>query len=161
MSRELPVSIRVADVAEHARARAAYEAWGYFGGVRPEDTVFLAERGGELVGVVRLTLEEGTRMLRGMQVAPAAQRQRIGSRLLAALVSQLAGEACFCVPYAHLVGFYGQGGFVEWPLDETPAFLTRRIAAYRSEGLAMTLMRRPGEAEGGAPAPGAPGRARA
>ena len=157
----LPVTIRVAAAAEHARARAAYEAWGYFGGVRPEDTVFLAERGGELVGVVRLTLEEGTRMLRGMQVAPAVQRQRIGSRLLAALVSQLAGEACFCVPYAHLVGFYGQGGFAEWPLDEAPVFLARRIAGYRSEGLAVTLVRRPSAAEGGPPGPGAAGGARA
>ena len=61
-----PVRIRVAHPEEHARARAAYEAWGYDGGVHPADTVLLAEEGaaGELVGVVRLTLEEGTRIRR-------------------------------------------------------------------------------------------------
>jgi GNAT superfamily N-acetyltransferase len=145
-----PVRIRVAAPGEHARARAAYEAWGYDGGVRPADTVFLAESsdGGELLGVVRLTLEEGTRMLRGMQVAPAAQRRGIGTRLLHALVERLGDEPCYCVPYAHLVAFYGQAGFAEYPLGRAPAFLVERIGTYRCEGLAVTLMRWPGAGAG-------------
>ena len=145
-----PVRIRVADPGEHARARAAYEAWGYEGGVQPADTVLLAEAadGGELLGLVRLTLEEGTRMLRGMQVAPTAQRRGIGTRLLHALVEGLGDGPCYCVPYVHLVDFYGQAGFVECPLTRAPAFLVQRIGAYRREGLAVTLMRRPGAGAG-------------
>ena len=139
-------TIRVASPDEHARARAAYEAWGYDGGVQPADTVFLAEEGerGELVGVVRLTLEEGVRMLRGMQVAPEARRRGVGTRLLEALVARLGdADPCWCVPYDHLLAFYGQGGFVEHALEGAPPFLVERIGRYRREGLAVTLMRRP------------------
>jgi GNAT superfamily N-acetyltransferase len=154
-----PVDVRIGSADDQARARAAYESWGYRGGVQAGDTLFLAEQGGELVGVVRLTLEEGTRMLRGMQVAPHARRRGVGSRLLHALVSCLGGEECYCVPYAHLVGFYGQEGFAVRPLEEAPAFLVRRVADYRRDGLDVTVMRRPGtpvagdEHGGTAPAP--------
>lgn len=149
-----PVQIRVARASEHGRARAAYETWGYDGGVHPADVVLVAEEGaegGELVGVVRLTLEEGTRMLRGMQVAPRAQRRGIGTALLHALVARLGDEPCYCVPYGHLLAFYGQAGFVEQPLERAPGFLVERIARYRGDGLAVTLMRRPGA---GTPAEG-------
>ena len=159
-----PVEIRIGSTDDQARARAAYESWGYRGGVQAADTLFLAEQGGALVGVVRLTLEEGTRMLRGMQVAPHAQRGGVGSRLLHALVSCLGGEECYCVPYAHLVGFYEQEGFAVLPLEEAPAFLVRRVADYRREGLDVTVMRRPGtpvaggdqggDQGGSSPAPG-------
>jgi GNAT superfamily N-acetyltransferase len=149
--RPAAVRVRVAHPREHARARAAYDAWGYDGGVHPADTVLVAEEepGGELVGVVRLTLEEGTRMLRGMQVAPRAQRRGVGTQLLRALVARLGRESCYCVPYAHLVDFYGRAGFAEQPLAGAPAFLVERLARYRGEGLAVTLMRRPGAAVAG------------
>ena len=66
---------------------------------------------GELIGIVRLTTEEGVVVLRGMQVHPTFQRQGIGKRLLAAVAQELDGKGCFCIPYAHLVGFYGGIGF--------------------------------------------------
>jgi predicted N-acetyltransferase YhbS len=138
------ISIRIAAPEEHGRAAEAYEAWGYHGGVRPEDVVYLAEAGGELVGVVRRTVEDGgVTMLRGMQVAPRWQRRGIGTRLLRALVADLGGAECHCVPYAHLTGFYGLEGFATVPDADAPAFLRARLAEYRGQGLSVLVMRRP------------------
>jgi predicted N-acetyltransferase YhbS len=139
----LDVTIRVAAQDEHARAAQAYEAWGYRGGVRPADAVYVAEAGGELVGVVRRTVEEGVTMLRGMQVAPEWRRRGIGTRLLRAFVADLRGAECWCVPYTHLTDFYGMEGFATVPDAEGPAFLQARLAEYRGRGLSVLIMRRP------------------
>jgi predicted N-acetyltransferase YhbS len=141
------VEIRIGDEGDVGRARDAYEHWGYHGGVLPSDCVFLAERGGDLVGVVRLSNEEGVQMLRGMQIAPQERRRGTGTRLLHALVERLSDSVCYCVPFSHLVGFYGQAGFEEIPLGDAPLFLVERIARYRDEGHVVTLMRRPAQAD--------------
>ena len=141
------VAIRIGEATDHPRARDAYERWGYHGGVLAGDCVFLAERGEDLVGVVRLTDEDGVRMLRGMQIAPQERRRGTGTQLLHALVSRLGDVPCYCVPFAHLAEFYGQVGFEEIRLSEGPPFLVERIARYREEGHRVTLMRRPAPSE--------------
>jgi GNAT superfamily N-acetyltransferase len=137
------ITIRVARPEEYARIRETYEAWGYGGGVQPEDVVYLAEAGGELAGVVRRTHEHGVTMLRGMQVAPEWRGRGVGRRLLNALVADLGGEECFCVPYTHLTGFYGAAGFVEIAEEYAPPFLRPRLAGYLTRGLSVLVMRRP------------------
>ena len=137
------VTIRLARPEEHARAAQAYEAWGYRGGVRPEDAVYVAEADGELAGVVRRTVEEGVTMLRGMQVAPEWRRRGIGTRLLRAFVADLGDGECWCIPYLHLTDFYGMEGFETVPGPNPPAFLQARLAEYRARGLSVLIMRRP------------------
>ena len=83
------VTLRIATPAEYPRIRAAYTAWGYNGGVAPDDVVYIAERGEALLGVVRRTLEHEVTMLRGMYIAPTEQRHGIGSQLLNAFVAEL------------------------------------------------------------------------
>lgn len=140
------VTVRVAAPEEHGRAAELYAAWGYGGGVQPDDAVYLAEAGGELVGLVRRTEEHGVTMLRGMRVAEEWRRRGVGSRMLAAFVADLAGAECFCVPYTHLTGFYGAGGFAVVDEAEAPAFLRARLAEYRGRGLSVLIMRRPPDA---------------
>ncbi|HYJ80775.1 MAG TPA: hypothetical protein VEW03_14265 [Longimicrobiaceae bacterium] len=70
-------------------------------------------------------------------------------RARTALVAELGDAGCCCVPYSHLVSFYGQAGFVEHPVESAPAFLQERIAGYRAEELFVTFMRRAGSADGG------------
>jgi GNAT superfamily N-acetyltransferase len=137
------VTIRVASAGDFERVREAYAAWGYDGGVSPADVVYVAERGRELTGVVRRTREHGVTMLRGMQVAPAWRRRRIGSRLLHTFVADLGGEECYCVPYTHLITFYGVAGFGATREDIAPPFLQERLVGYRARGLDVLLMRRP------------------
>jgi len=137
------VSVRVAREDEHAALGAAYHAWGYRAGIAPADRVYVAELGGVLAGIVRRTREHGVAMLRGMQVAPEHQRRGIGRQLLTAFVSELGGEPCFCVPYAHLAAFYASAGFRAISGADVPPFLVERVAGYRADGLDVLVMRRP------------------
>ncbi|WP_420124868.1 GNAT family N-acetyltransferase [Longimicrobium sp.] len=137
-------TIRIARPDEYPRVLATYEAWGYGGGVTPEDRIYLAERGGELVGIVRRTREHEVTMLRGMQVAAEWRGRGIGAQLLRAFVAELGTEECLCVPYTHLTEFYGSPGFVQMPEEALPPFLRYRLAGYRTRGLSVLVMRRPG-----------------
>jgi GNAT superfamily N-acetyltransferase len=105
------IEVRRAMAEDISRVLKFYAERRYSGGIRPEDALLLAEHDGELIGIVRLTREEGVVVLRGMQVHPRFQRQGIGKRLLGAVAQELDGKGCFCIPYAHLVGFYGGIGF--------------------------------------------------
>jgi GNAT superfamily N-acetyltransferase len=141
--------VRRAAAAELPEVLRLYAAWQYSGEVRPEDAIFIAKQGGGLIGVVRFVAEGGTTVLRGMRVQPEFQRQRIGSRLLDAAVAALGGQECYCIPYAHLVDFYGRVGFVTVAPNEAPAFLAERLERYRQRGTAneFLIMHRPGRTE--------------
>jgi predicted N-acetyltransferase YhbS len=137
------IAFRVARVTDHPRIEAGYSAWGYRGGVSPDDTLFVAERGGELVAAVRRTHEHAITLLRGMYVAPAHQRRGVGSGLLTMFVEHLHGRACYCVPYQHLRAFYSRAGFLSLPGDAAPDFLRERLSSYRTRGLDVLVMHRP------------------
>jgi GNAT superfamily N-acetyltransferase len=111
--------------------------------------VLLAEHDGDLVGIVPLTTKEGVVVLRGMQVHPRFQRQGIGKRLLATLAQELDGRGCFCIPYAHLVDFYGEIGFRPIEPLKAPTFLQLRLKRYqdRGDGNKYLIMRREGVKE--------------
>ena len=133
-------------VRDMRRAQEFYAERQYRGGIGPEDMVLLAERDGDLVGIVRLAPEEGVTMLRGMQVHPSVQRQGIGKQLLAAVARVLGTQACFCIPYAHLVDFYGGIGFAPIAPANAPPFLRLRLEGYqrRADGKEYLLMYREG-----------------
>jgi N-acetylglutamate synthase-like GNAT family acetyltransferase len=138
------IEVRRAMAEDISRVANFYAERRYGGGIRPEDAVLLAERDGELVGIVRLAAEEGVVVLRGMQVHPRFQRQGIGERLLATVAQELDGKGCFCIPYAHLVGFYGGIGFHVIEPANAPTFLRLRLERYqnRGDGKEYLIMRR-------------------
>jgi GNAT superfamily N-acetyltransferase len=114
---------------------------GYGGGITPADTAWLAEAAGELIGVVRVAPEHGTLVLRGMRIAEQWQRHGIGTRLLTSVGSWLdEGRRCYCIPYTHLVHFYGQIGFVEIATAAAPTFLSSRVAEYKHHSLDVLIM---------------------
>lgn len=139
------VEIRVAAACEISRILAAYERWGYRRGVAPGDTVWLAEIVGELAGMVRIAPEYGTLVLRGMRIAEPWRRRGIGSGMLRVMAEWLGARECYCIPYAHLTGFYRQIGFVNIAPADAPPFLAERLAEYRRNGLDVTIMFRPGQ----------------
>ena len=142
----MSIEVRRAIAKDTSRALNFYTERQYAGGIGPEDAVLFAERDGELVGIVRLAEEEGVVVLRGMQVHPKFQRQGIGKRLFAAVAQELDDRDCFCIPYAHLVGFYGEIGFHVIEPAEAPAFLRLRLEKYqnRGDGKEYLIMRREG-----------------
>jgi GNAT superfamily N-acetyltransferase len=136
-------AIRIARPDDISRITAAYLEWGYGGGIASGDTAWLAEMAGDLIGIVRVAPEHGTWVLRGMRIAEQWRQLGIGTRMLNAVASWLNGRECYCVPYAHLVHFYGQIEFVEIAAAAAPAFLGDRVAEYKRRSLDVLIMVRP------------------
>ena len=136
------VSVQVAESSEHDALTALYRRWGYRAGIAPGSIVYAAMLDGQTVGLVRRTIEEGVSMLRGMFIHPEFRRRGIGAELLAGFVADLPDVDCLCVPFTHLVSFYGRGGFAVIPETAAPAFLLERLGRYRAEGHDMLVMRR-------------------
>ena len=135
--------IRIARADEHNRVLSLYAALDYRRTIHPSDTVWIAECERDPVGIVRVAAEQGTLVLRGMRIAEKARRQRLGTRMLQAIAEWLDGHECYCVPYPHLVGFYGQIGFAVLEPSAVPPFLTERLADYTRNGEEVILMRKP------------------
>ena len=121
---------------------AVYAALGYRRTIDSADTVWLAETAEEAVGIVRVAAEQGTLVLRGMRIAEHARRSGSGTRMLEAIAEWLENRECYCVPYPHLVGFYGQIGFAVIDPAAAPMFLAERLADYQRSGEDVILMRR-------------------
>jgi GNAT superfamily N-acetyltransferase len=134
------VTVRLAQRADLERIRNAYETWGYGGGINSEDVAWLAEVVDELIGVVRVAPENGILVLRGMRIAEQWRRRGVGTRMLDVVGEWLGSRECYCVPYAHLIEFYGQIGFVEVAPAATPSFLAARLTEYRYRALNVTIM---------------------
>jgi GNAT superfamily N-acetyltransferase len=134
--------VRTARPDEFDRVRAVYLEWGYGGGVETSDLVFLAESAEELLGLVRRTLEGGTVMLRGMRVAPEARGQGVGTTLLKEFVAALGEQECYCIPYTHLIDFYGREGFTVRSSEMAPDFLADRLVKYQESGFDVVIMHR-------------------
>lgn len=146
------VAVRIADPAEHEALASLYGSWGYRAGIASGSVVFVAMLDDTIVGLVRRTVEEGTTMLRGMFVHPEHRRHGVGAQLLAGFVEQLPAVDCYCLPFTHLVSFYGRCGFAVVPEPNVPSFLIERVTRYRSEGHDMLVMRRVTAARAGAAA---------
>lgn len=142
------MQLRIAIPEDRPRVEALYESMGYRGRVHDSDRVLVADDGGDVVGVVRLCEEHGELVLRGMYIRPHYQRGGLGSEMLQRLTPRIGSRRCCCVPFTHLMGFYGKVGFRAADLEKAPGFLRDRIASYRRAGMEVTLMMRLGDATG-------------
>ena len=108
------------------------------------ERVLIARAGGRIVGACRLCAEVDGLTLRGVYVAPDCQRQGLGSALVAGALRRAAGQPLYCIPFAHLHGFYARAGFGEILPAEAPAYLAERLRIYREKlGLDVILMSAP------------------
>jgi GNAT superfamily N-acetyltransferase len=125
--------IRFAKADEYAEVLKLYDERGYAGGAHEFDKILIAvDRG--IIGTVRLCTERGEKVLRGMQIRPAYQRKGLGSEMLHFLAGRLDMSGCYCLPYAHLKGFYSAIGFKEISPLSAPRFLSERLEKYLSSG---------------------------
>ena len=128
------IEVRRAMAEDISRVLKFYAERRYGGGIRPEDALLLAEHDGQLIGIVRLTTEEGVVVLRRNAGSPAVSTPGNREKTLAAVAQELDGKGCFCIPYAHLVGFYGGIGFHVMDPAKAPTFLRLRLEKYRDRG---------------------------
>lgn len=119
-----------------------YETVGYGGGVSQADTTLAVRLSGRLLGAVRLCTEGGVIVLRGMQVATDFRGKGVGRALLNHCVPYLNKNTAYCVPYEHLITFYGRVGFVVTPPELLPGFLAERLAGYVSANRKTVAMSR-------------------
>lgn len=138
----MSVSVRLGSASDLPAVAALYREWNYSGKALPDDTLIVAEDDGQIVGVVRLVLEHGHCLLRGMRVQPQYQRTGVGTRMLRQFLEPLRGRECFAIPFSHLLGFYGQIGFREIAVDQAPPHLVERAESYRTRGHEVTIIRR-------------------
>lgn len=138
------VQIRKLNLNEFKQAQAFYLKVGYTLELSKANSFFGAFCDSELIGIVRLALENQIYVLRGMQIAPEFQFCGYGTKLLECLIQELGSEECYCLPHRWLEKFYGQVGFemVSNP-DLAPAFLTERLIENRKKYPHLILMKRP------------------
>lgn len=128
---------------ELTEVRSFYADVGYPGRVEPSDTVLVARSAADIVGAVRLCMEEGCLVLRGMYVDAARRGSGIGTELLAAVSTLIGGRGCWCIPYSRLRTFYARAGFMEVPRASVPTFLADRGDRYLAKGEAVIFTERP------------------
>ncbi len=144
------MDVRTASSGEFERVAAFYRTTGYRPAVSPDDVLVLAEDGAGICGVLRLCVEGGTTVLRGMRVAPALQRRGIGTQLLRRAEEILGPRECYCIPHRRLCAFYERAGFEEIALGDAPGFLQDRWKQYTDELALDVIVMRRHFAQGGA-----------
>lgn len=134
--------IRVTQDHEFEQVKSFYQKSGYTQPISASDLFVVAEEGDELRAALRLCLEDGCLVLRGMRVAPPFQRKGVGSALLGYARDVIGNETCYCIAHRYLQDFYAQIGFEEVSTEKAPAFLVSRLAFYREQyDLDVILMR--------------------
>ena len=78
----MSAEIRIAQTSDRKQIASVCETLGYRRAVAPCDTVWIAETGGEPVGIVRIAPEFGVLVLRGMRIAEPWHRRGLGTRML-------------------------------------------------------------------------------
>ncbi|HZY37041.1 MAG TPA: GNAT family N-acetyltransferase [Mucilaginibacter sp.] len=133
--------IRLAEPGEYKDVLEYYKACNYGGGLDERDMVVIAVDE-HIAGAVRICIENGIKVLRGMQIKPAFQRKGIGAAILKFMAANIEMHACYCLPYKHLLSFYSKIGFEEISLKDAPRFLAERLEKYQSNGnREITIMR--------------------
>ncbi len=127
------MNIRIAEKNENEKVLKHYQECNYGAGINKDDLVIIAIDK-EIVGAVRICVEQNIRVLRGMQVKKPFQRNGIGSLMLKYLEENLDLKDCYCLPYKHLREFYAQVGFEEVLPRYAPRFLAERLENYLSGG---------------------------
>lgn len=122
------------------QAQEFYSSVGYTTKIIPNDKVILAFHKHSVVGVVRLCCEENCYILRGMQIDPNYQRQKIGTHLIYVLNKYIGSQTCWCIPHSWLESFYNQIGFEKIDESKAPLFLRHRINQMRAEHPQLIIM---------------------
>src|SRR5262249_29496285 len=113
--------VRAATDEDRPYIDAAYRALDFEPSSAADEHV-VAEDAGARCGVGRLVpLGGGAVELGGIFVEPAARGHGVAAAVVRALLGRAGGRRVYCVPFAHLVGYYQRFGFVECAVDAAPA----------------------------------------
>lgn len=137
------MEIRRATLSEYSEISHFYYSVGYKRGCLQSDIVLIIRDQGNLIGAVILATENGTSVLRGMQIHAEFQRKGYGSLLLEEFRKLVLKEECYCLPYTHLEKFYSMIGFKRMDPKIAPDFLQNRWKDYCDRAMDVIIMRKP------------------
>lgn len=128
---------------EFDSANHFYKSVGYIQSTQKYDKFFAAFYDQQMIGLVRLALENGILVLRGMQIRADYQFLGIGTKLIRLLEKELGNQKCFCIPHGWLEKFYSQIGFSKIEnMDLAPLFLKDRFKDNQKKYPHLILMMR-------------------
>lgn len=137
------LTIGLAETSEFNKVLDLYSLCQYRGGIHPTDAIVIAKYDRKVIGAVRLCVENDVNILRGMQIVPSMQRQKIGSQMLYFCLPLMQRQMTYCLPYRHLVDFYSQVGFQLLDENNLPDLIKDKLSNYRADGIDMIPMVRP------------------
>lgn len=109
-----------------------YRSQNYHGTDTMDGSEFtlVAEDNNRIIGVVRLVVEEGALILRGMFIDKPYQRQGIGKQMLDLMDVEIGERECYCICKEYLERFLGDIGFSKIKPEKGPEHLTERYNQY-------------------------------
>ncbi len=113
-------TIRKADMREIAWINECYDEVGFVHSDYQREFIAIAEVDGERAGIGRLvTVNSGAFELGGIYVFDPYRGKGVAAKIVDFLTENAeVGRAIFCLPFAHLAGFYQQHGFRKCNKDE-------------------------------------------
>ncbi|MGV3597308.1 MAG: GNAT family N-acetyltransferase [Bacteroidota bacterium] len=120
-----------------------YKQIDFLPSVYEKEYVAIAEKGNNLFGAGRLiTLADGSYELGGMYVDESQRGKGIARTIVMHLLQQAPeGKTVYCIPFAHLEGFYKSCGFSNAEInDSLPAEIKQKIGYCNQTFAAKTLL---------------------
>jgi len=136
------MKIHIAKASDVSDLEAFYRITNYGGSVAPADRVAYMTEEDKIIGVGRLSEEEGVFVLHGMRVLGEHRGRGVGAAILNSLACEGNNRDCYCLPYSYLQQFYATKGFGKIAPSEAPDFLRERVRDYHTRGLDVILMKR-------------------
>ena len=138
-----PATIRIATPEDVQRIAAEhYPIFAHRVKVAPEETRFVADCEGHLVGTLLVRPKNGTLVV-GLRVSQGWRHYGFGTQLLRTLLAWMGDRECYVTPDRRIVSFFAQFGFVEIAPEAAPSFLAKHIEDFNRElGHDDTIMRR-------------------
>lgn len=115
---------------------------GYHSGWGSSERAFIATNNGEIIGSVKIEVNNGFSVLRGMYIAKDYQGDGVGTEFLKHIEPILNKTTSYCMPFSHLGKFYEQIGFQAVSPDSFPEYLAKRYHGYENKGYRIIAMRR-------------------
>lgn len=118
-----------------------YSITNYGGKVSGDDRVAYITAEDRIIGVGRLSEENGVYVLRGMRVMKEYRQHGLGKTILDSLLNEICKNECYCIPFRILRHFYAAKGFKEIRPSEAPTFLRVRLSDYKTQDLDVIIMK--------------------
>lgn len=132
--------LREATERDRPEVNAIYASLGFMPWDPRHDHLLVALADGRLVGCGRLQRFGEAIELGGMYVHPHHRGKGIARQILQSLVDLLKDETCYCIPFAHLIPFYEQYGFVPSTVGDVPPAIAEKVAYFRDVYLHPTTL---------------------